>query len=134
MRGEHHNVATAILIQGDCVLLCHRHPQRRWYPDVWDMPGGHIHTSESPADALRRELQEELGVNVELPDDEPWRVLTPTAELTLHVWVIDQWRGIIENRAVDEHDEIRWFRPEEAGDLELADDFLADLIIAATTS
>ena len=26
---------------GERILLCHRRPDRAWYPDVWDLPGGH---------------------------------------------------------------------------------------------
>lgn len=45
--------------------------------------------------------------------------------------VVDRWNGEVENRAPDEHDEIGWFRPDEAADLDLVDVFLADLIFAA---
>ena len=29
-------------------LMAHRSPQRRWYPDAWDLPGGHIQVGEVP--------------------------------------------------------------------------------------
>src|SRR5215469_16567881 len=35
-------IVTAVLRDGDRVLLCHRSAGRRWYPDVWDLPGGHV--------------------------------------------------------------------------------------------
>jgi len=35
-------------VRDGCVLLCHRHPNRQWYPNVWDVPGGHIEADESP--------------------------------------------------------------------------------------
>ena len=35
-------IVTALLRDGNRVLLCHRSPRRRWYPDVWDLPGGHV--------------------------------------------------------------------------------------------
>ena len=95
----HHHVATALLVCDGRVLLCHRHPDRRWYPDVWDLPGGHIDGGETPADALRRELREELGISVDLSSLEPWRVLTPAPDLTLNIWVVDRWQGTVENLA-----------------------------------
>ena len=132
MAEEHHNVATALLVREGRVLLCHRHPDRWWYPNVWDIPGGHIDEGETPADALRRELREELGVSVDLPSVEPWRVLTPASDLTLHVWVVDQWVGTVGNQAPNEHDKVGRFRPEETDQLDLVDDFLRKLIAEAT--
>lgn len=133
MPDEHHNVAATLLVRDSRVLLCHRHPRRRWYPDVWDIPGGHIDINETPAAALRRELHEELGVMVQQIDEVPWRTLTPVADLTLNVWLVDRWDGEVENRAPDEHDEIGWFRPDEADQLNLVDAFLADLIRTAAS-
>ncbi|MEM7337235.1 MAG: NUDIX domain-containing protein [Actinomycetota bacterium] len=128
----HHHVAAALLVSGGRVLLCHRHPDRQWYPDVWDLPGGHIDDGEAPSDALRRELQEELGVSVDLSSVEPWRVLTPAPDLTLHVWLVERWDGTIENHAPDEHDEIGWFWSEETDALNLVDHFLEEMISDAT--
>ncbi|GID92165.1 NUDIX hydrolase [Amorphoplanes digitatis] len=56
-------IVTALLRDGNRVLLCHRSPQRRWYPDVWDLPGGHVEPGEPPGAALARELREELVVH-----------------------------------------------------------------------
>ena len=42
----------------------HRSPNRRAYPDVWDLPGGHIETGETELAALTREMHEELGVQI----------------------------------------------------------------------
>lgn len=52
------------LVDHGRVLLGHRHPSRRWYPDVWDLPGGHVEQGESEVAALVRELREELDVRV----------------------------------------------------------------------
>jgi 8-oxo-dGTP pyrophosphatase MutT (NUDIX family) len=59
-------IVTGLLRDGDRVLLCHRSPGRRWYPDVWDLPGGHVEPGELPGDALARELREEVGIEIAL--------------------------------------------------------------------
>jgi 8-oxo-dGTP pyrophosphatase MutT (NUDIX family) len=53
--GVHHVVA-GLLVEADKVFLCHRSAGRRWYPNVWDLPGGHVEQNEAPA-----VLYEELG-------------------------------------------------------------------------
>jgi 8-oxo-dGTP pyrophosphatase MutT (NUDIX family) len=50
-----------LLTDGDQVLLV-RHT---YGPRAWDLPGGAIKRSESPATAARREMSEELGVSVD---------------------------------------------------------------------
>src|SRR5947208_16288814 len=54
--------AGGLLVRGDEILLAKRSEGRTFYPDVWDVFGGHWEGSEPPADALVRELQEEIGV------------------------------------------------------------------------
>jgi ADP-ribose pyrophosphatase YjhB (NUDIX family) len=84
---EDHHVVAAILRRADQVLLCHRSPRRQWYPDVWDFPGGHVLPGERPEDALRREVAEELGAELEGLDGEPvLHQIDPQAGLDLTVW------------------------------------------------
>jgi 8-oxo-dGTP pyrophosphatase MutT (NUDIX family) len=61
---EHHIVAV-ILLRPEEMLLRHRSPARLAYPDVWDFPGGHVEAGENPLGALRREVAEELGAELE---------------------------------------------------------------------
>jgi 8-oxo-dGTP pyrophosphatase MutT (NUDIX family) len=35
-----------------------------WYPDCWDLPGGHVADGETPEAGLRRELLEELDITI----------------------------------------------------------------------
>jgi 8-oxo-dGTP diphosphatase len=37
---------------------------RTKYKDYWDIPGGYVEPGESPHDAARREVREELGIDV----------------------------------------------------------------------
>jgi 8-oxo-dGTP diphosphatase len=37
---------------------------RPTYKPGWDIPGGYVHTSESPLDACKREIREELGIDL----------------------------------------------------------------------
>jgi 8-oxo-dGTP diphosphatase len=112
-------VAAAILRRGSQILLCHRHPERDHYPNVWDLPGGHVEHGESPSETLARELHEELGIRIDTPEDEPWRVFRE-GDVELSVFLIDHWDGRPRNSAIDEHDEIRWVDSNQVDALELA--------------
>ena len=120
-------VAAAILRSGDKVLLCHRRADRTWYPDVWDLPGGHVGPEESPREALSRELREELGVDVGLPDAASPHILVED-DVEFHLWVVGGWEGEVRNAAEAEHDEIGWFTRSEVERLPLASDRYLDLL------
>jgi mutator protein MutT len=118
---EHHVVAV-ILRRANEVLLCHRSPGRRWYPDVWDFPGGHVEPGEDPQAALRREVAEELGAGLQAVEDEPvLRRIDPRTVLDLTVWTSRRWQGRITNRQLEEHDAIGWFGAGQLDGLRFAD-------------
>jgi 8-oxo-dGTP diphosphatase len=111
----------AILRDGNRVVMCHRHPDREWVPNVWDFPGGHVERHETAQQALVRELQEEIGVTIVAPSRPADEVLTfEDDSVRLSVWVID-YSGPIENCCPEEHDDVRWVSLDAATKLDLAD-------------
>jgi mutator protein MutT len=120
-------VVAGLLRRGDRLLLCHRHPDRDSYPDVWDLPGGHVEEGETPAAALARELNEELGISAEIPDVGPFTVVGVDDTLEMAVYLIDRWHGEPSNVATDEHDAVRWMRIDELHEIDLAHPSYPDL-------
>lgn len=116
-----HVVVAAVLRKDGEVLLCHRSPERRWYPDVWDFPGGHVIPGELPEQALRRELLEELGVDVGDLRGPILHKVDDQAGLDLALWESRAWTGSVENRQPHEHDAIGWFRADQLDGLDFAD-------------
>ena len=57
-------VVAAFLESSDGILLARRLPGAPDFPDHWEFPGGKIEPGESEAQALERELLEELGIRV----------------------------------------------------------------------
>ena len=129
-------IVAALLKRRDHVLLCHRSPLRRWFPDVWDLPGGHVEPGETPGQGLVRELREELDIHIVEPSQPPATVIT-TNEFRMQVWLVESWTGTVTNAAPDEHDDLAWVDRYGYGHLHLAHldypGLLAGLLNGTTT-
>ena len=86
------------------------------FEGMWEFPGGKIEPDESSEVALKREIQEELGVDIAI---ENLLCTTeydyPSFHLTMHCYLCSIASGEIELR---EHKSARWLRPEELGSVE----------------
>ena len=122
-------IAVAALVRDGLVLMVHRCPVREWYPDCWDLVGGHVETGESPREAVIRECFEELGVRVH--DPLPIPMTSNDFTLELHAYLVTRWDGEPVNAAPEEHDDLRWFWPTELAGLELADPAALSSILSA---
>ena len=65
----HKAVAIFVLNSNDEVLLQKRSPNKKMWPNMWDMTaGGHVFSGELGFQAVIRELKEELGINLDKTD------------------------------------------------------------------
>lgn len=121
------DIAVGVIVREGRVLLGHRHPRRRWYPDCWDLIGGHVEPGEAARDALIRECAEELGIRV--------RALTPLAMpcpdpgIRMTTFLVTAWSGEPVNAAPDEHDELRWFAADDLTLLVMAHPAMAPALV-----
>lgn len=54
-------VVAAIIERNGLILICQRRAGQ-WHALKWEFPGGKVEAGETPRDGLRRELEEELGI------------------------------------------------------------------------
>jgi 8-oxo-dGTP diphosphatase len=91
------------------VLVCQR-PPHKLYAGEWEFPGGKVEPGEKVETALRRELQEELGIQVQ--DTRPLiclRYVYPELSVELNTWIVRRWTG--EPKST-EHPASAWVMPD----------------------
>jgi 8-oxo-dGTP diphosphatase len=96
-----------ILQQGDCVFMASR-PIGKVHALSWEFPGGKLEHTETAAEALVRELKEEIGVDAKLADCSFLTFITQSyahADVELYVMRVTQWQG---EPVAKEGQEIHW--------------------------
>jgi 8-oxo-dGTP diphosphatase len=99
-------VVAAIIIKDEKILVCQR-TRHQTMPLKWEFPGGKIETGEQPRDALRRELDEELGINATV-GEEAIRIrhkYKTGSSVELRFYIVREYAGTIENRIFRD---VRW--------------------------
>lgn len=66
-QGDYHVICEAWLTCGDKLLVTRRHPDKNW-GGLWECTGGAVKAGENSLQAIKREISEEIGLDVE--DDE----------------------------------------------------------------
>jgi 8-oxo-dGTP diphosphatase len=126
-------VAALILRKGE-ILACQR-TRHQPMPLKWEFPGGKIEEGEQPRDALRRELEEELGIDAKI-GEEVARIkhdYKGGGAVELRFYLVESYKGELENRIFRE---IRWVKRKDLpaldfldADLELVKDLAEGRII-----
>lgn len=127
-------VAACALIDADGRILLAQRPEGKSLAGLWEFPGGKVEAGETPEETLIRELQEELGIETEVPCLAPLTFGSHTYEtfhLLMPLYVCRRYEGIPVGK---EGQAIRWVRPQALRDYPMppADEplipFLQDLL------
>ena len=92
-------VAVGVLVRSDDSFLLTSRPEGKAYAGYWEFPGGKLEADESVAQALKRELQEEIGITIE--DCTAWKVEQidyPHALVQLNFCKVRSWSGELQMR------------------------------------
>ena len=113
-----------IILKGGKILLGKR-KKDRLYPDIWDIFGGHVEDNETLEETLKRELAEEVGIEVDkyefldrYQDKEP----TFGFDYVHNIFIVNSFSGTPSNLNENEHESIGWFSKTEIKDLKMHDE------------
>ncbi|WP_454849663.1 NUDIX hydrolase [Rhizobium binxianense] len=112
-------IACAVFVRDGLVLLVRRAPHKSWYPNHWDLVGGHVDPGESVEAALIREAQEEIGLTpVRFGRIAEFSEPRASDESRYHVYAVTEWDGGEPTLLGDEHTAMQWIAIAEAVTLE----------------
>lgn len=98
------------LIRDNKILVGQR-PENNSLAGQWEFPGGKIEPGETPEEALRRELQEELGIDAEIGE---LRLACTHSYGDVGILIlfyrVDFWKG---QPKAQHHLQLDWIYPEE---------------------
>ena len=108
-------VVAGLVRDGDRFLICQR-PAHKARGLLWEFAGGKVEKGETGEQALKRELREELGIDVEV-QEQVADVTYAYPELTVHLTL---YGAAIASGTPQllEHNDLRWITLAEAGDYE----------------
>ena len=109
-------VAAAALVDRDNRVLLAQRPPGKSMAGLWEFPGGKVEVGETPEEALVRELDEELQIEVCLTCLAPFTFAShryETFHLLMPLYVCRNWEGDLSPR---EGQTIAWVRPQRLAD------------------
>jgi 8-oxo-dGTP diphosphatase len=109
-------VVAVALIDADNRVLIAQRPEGKQLAGLWEFPGGKLDPGERPEEALIRELNEELGIEVEAPCLAPLTFASHGYEnfhLLMPLYVCRRWKGFVSAR---EGQALRWVAPRQLRD------------------
>ena len=104
------DVVAAYIRKNGTVLICQRGTQKA-RPLKWEFPGGKVEAGETKAEALTRECQEELRIELAI-GQELADVIYDYPDITVHLTLLD---ATIQNGfpIKTEHNDLQWVSPEQ---------------------
>ena len=109
-------VAAAALVDSDNRVLLSKRPEGKTLAGLWEFPGGKVDAGETPEHALRRELKEELDIEVCETCLAPFTFASHTYNafhLLMPLYLCRNWEGEI---APQEGQEVAWVRARRLAD------------------
>ena len=112
-------VVAALILRGNEILCCQR-TEHQALALKWEFPGGKIESGETPAQALRRELDEELGIVAQVGREitQILHTYQNGNSVNLHFYLVERYDKELQNRIFRD---VRWVKRGELPSLDFLD-------------
>lgn len=93
--------SNAILLKNNKILIGKRPKTKKTYAGFWDVFGGHVEDGETPEEAMKRELKEEL--DIEVAEYKFFYLMKNDLDSTSkkacdhYFFIVTKWKGLIRN-------------------------------------
>ena len=109
-------VAACALVDTDGRVLLAQRPEGKQLAGLWEFPGGKVEPGETPEQCIIRELQEEIGIETDIPCLAPLTFASHSYDdfhLLMPLFICRSFRGIAQPR---EGQALKWVRPKQMRD------------------
>ena len=109
-------VVAVALIDADGRVLIAQRPEGKQLAGLWEFPGGKVDPGERPEQALIRELNEELGIDVNEACLAPFVFASHAYDsfhLLMPLYLCRRWDGFV---TAHEHEALAWVKPDKLAD------------------
>jgi 8-oxo-dGTP diphosphatase len=112
-------VVAALILHRDKILCCQR-TEHQALALKWEFPGGKIELGETPAQALQRELEEELGIVAQVGREITQVLYTYQNgnSVNLHFYLVERFDKELQNRIFRD---VRWVKRSDLPSLDFLD-------------
>lgn len=107
-------VATVLIVKDGKLYMTKRKSNEDCYAGKWTFPAGHVEAGEQPYVALKREMKEELGIEIKgalqcstISDMDP----TSGQAFKHHMFIVKNWKGDL--KGCKEAEQAAWFSKNE---------------------
>lgn len=110
-------ISVQLILENEDKILLMKRKNTGYEDGKYSLPGGHVEKNEEIRKALVREIQEEIGIHIDVQDVEFYKVMNRKVnaeqEYVDFIFKTKHWTGKVTNKEKDKCEEIIWVNKEE---------------------
>ncbi len=113
-------IVTCAVIENDGKVLCAQRSESMHLPLKWEFPGGKVEDGEDPEDCLKREIIEELGIEISIIERLPSTIHRYPGRISFEL-IPFRCRLVGGELYIREHRQVKWLEKSELREMDWAE-------------